>query len=609
MSTILEIQENTNNKALVVGIDLGTTNSIITYYNAKQQKVELIADELQRTILPSVVYYGKNEKIIGHVNPKNLKTTDIIRSAKTMLGKNIFDIANNTKINTYYFSSGINDLPLIRTSRGNISPVQVLADILIKLRQIAESQLKQQIYGAVITVPAYFDDNQRQATKDAAEIAGINVLQLLNEPTAAAVAYGMQHNSNKIIIYDLGGGTFDVSILQIHDDVFEVLATGGNSQLGGDDIDLALTIELLNRKKQKIALIDTAQLNKLVQEAKKVKEKLSIAKQIIWQEECFTQQDLAKLMQKLLATTAKCCKNTLKDANLTIADIDAVILVGGSTRSPIVQTFVTNLLQQTALNNINPEQVVAIGAAKHAYSLVHEQQHLLLDVIPLSLGIETMGGLIEVILERNTKLPIMKSQTFTTYVDGQTAMKIHVVQGERELVNDCRSLAKFELKNIPAMPANIAQITICFKVDINGILQVTAIEETSQITAEITVEPSYGLNKQQVQQAIQESYLHASEDINLRKLRHEQIQTTILVNAVKKSLQQDLDLLSDIEQKQIKTQINLTERAILSNNIEIIRKSYNVLNEITVEFANKRLSKYLRQNLIGLKVNEGNAEN
>jgi len=494
--------------------------------------------------------------------------------------------------------------------------VEVSAEILARLRQLAEDTFNDDIEGAVITVPAYFDDAQRQATKDAAELAGIQVLRLLNEPTAAALAYGLDHAAEGIYaIYDLGGGTFDVSILRLSKGVFEVLSTGGNSALGGDDFDHALLQMVL--QESNLTQLTAEDQRALIFKCRHAKENLSIHPGILLEHTfsnksaiqiSISQETFFQLTQDLVQKTIQAVKKALRDAKVSLDEIKGVVMVGGATRMPHVQYAVETLFGRAPLNDLNPDEVVALGAARQADLLVGNKnkndEWLLLDVIPLSLGVEMMGGLVEKIIPRNTPIPVALAQDFTTFKDGQTAMAVHVLQGERELAEDCRSLARFELKDIPPMVAGAARIRVTYQVDADGLLSVSAAEEKSGVSASIHVKPSYGLADGDIARMLTEGFASAAEDMQLRALREEQVEAQRLMDAVDSALQIDKHLLNDAELTLIEKGLGSLRQLKDQENIDLLRAGIEALSQATEEFAAKRMNANIRRALTGKNLSE-----
>lgn len=600
--------QDPHQKKIAVGIDLGTTNSLIA--SMKHALPEILLDRSGNASQPSIVSYSLDQgvKVGQEVDASTKVKSETIFSAKRLMGRGDDAILKIGDQSGYHLAEqGAHNMPAFITPFGNKTPVEVSAEILKHLLTIGETQLGSIIEGAVITVPAYFDEGQRQATKDAAKLAGLPVLRLLNEPTAAAVAYGLDQADNKVIaVYDLGGGTFDVTILHFNEGIFQVLATGGDSALGGDDFDHAIAEYILEQHQQ--TTLDATQFRYLMQEAKRVKEALLSESKVEYDltglgfKGYLDQKQLAQILSPFIDKTLKACQVSLQDAGKETEAIDQVILVGGSTRLQTVKHAVEQFFKQKPLTTIDPDQVVALGAAIQADILIGNKpdaEWLLLDVLPLSLGLETYGGLTEKIIPRNTTIPIAKAQEFTTHQDGQTAMSIHVVQGERDLVADCRSLARFELRGIPPMVAGAAKVRVTFQVDADGLLSVSAEELTTGVINEITVKPSYGLSEDQISEMIQASYDHAGEDKQKRQLREHQVDAERLIEALQQALQEDGDLLDINERSQLESQIEQLVAIKSGDEMDEIVAQIKVLSQMSEDFAAKRMDKAIKKALAG----------
>ena len=612
-------------RRVAIGIDLGTTHSLVAA--VRHSVAQALPDEQGRVLLPSAVYYNVQEVAVGYdaLAYQKQHPLDTLVSIKRLMGKSKQD-AVDTQM-PYRFGEQGNSVS-IETTSASVTPVEVASQILRVLRERAQASLGQDIVGAVITVPAYFDDAQRQATRDAARLAGLTVLRLLNEPTAAAIAYGLDNGSEGVYaVYDLGGGTFDLSLLRLTKGVFEVIATGGDTALGGDDFDEAIVAYALKHAAglsgsitssaaDGLVEIDPASQRHLLTAARRLRERLTEhptateptglsghLSSITLSRDLFDQ-----IATPLVNRTLTCAKRALEDAGLSKAEINGVVMVGGATRMPLVQTLVGQFFEQAPLVDLNPDEVVAIGAAKQANLLAGnrsaEEDWLLLDVTPLSLGLETMGGLVETIISRNSTIPVARAQEFTTYQDGQTAMALHVVQGERDLVSECRSLARFELRGIPPMVAGAARIRVTFQVDADGLLSVSAREQSKGVEASVTVKPSHGLMDEEIARMLADGVASADTDAQMRMLREQQVEARQLVESTQAALAQDGDLLSDQERAAIDSQIEQTTSLLESGDVEAVRTSYEQLSRVTDDFASRRMDRSIRAALTGRALNE-----
>jgi molecular chaperone HscA len=604
-------------RRIAVGIDLGTTHSLVAA--VRHGVAECLPDAQGRVLLPSVVCYLEGQRRQVGFAARALQVEDAancIASAKRLMGRRLADLSGAAQLP--YELVDQPGMVAVRTRQGPKTAVEVSAEILATLRQRAEDSFDDELFGAVITVPAYFDDAQRQATKDAAQLAGLNVLRLINEPTAAAVAYGLDHGSEGLYaVYDLGGGTFDVSLLRLSKGVFEVVATGGDAALGGDDFDHRLADWALAQSGRGTG--SAGDKGALLMAARTAREALSAQDSTTL--ECalagealrvpVTRTQLEAMCRPLLDRTLTALRKVLRDARVQRDDVLGVVMVGGATRMPMVRRAVGEFFGPRAeakvLTNVNPDEVVALGAAIQANALagnVRDGQLLLLDVIPLSLGIETMGGLVERIVERNTTIPVAKAQEFTTYQDGQTAMAIHVVQGERELVADCRSLARFELRGIPPMAAGVARIRVTFQVDADGLLSVSALETGSGVQASVAVKPSYGLADEQVAQMLRDSFAHAQDDMRLRALREAKVDAERLLLATRSALAADGELLTDTERRAIEGLMARATEAVAGQQHDAISAAVEALARGTEAFAAARMNRGIRDALAGRSIED-----
>ncbi len=598
-------------RKLAAGIDLGTTNSLVATVRSGQ--AETLPDHEGRHLLPSVVHYQQQGLNVGWDARAQaaLDPANTISSVKRLMGRSLADIQTRYPHLPYSLKASENGLPMIDTPAGLLNPIRISSDILKTLSARATEALEGELDGVVITVPAYFDDAQRQGTKDAARLAGLHVLRLLNEPTAAAIAYGLDSGKEGVIaVYDLGGGTFDISILRLSRGVFEVLATGGDSALGGDDFDHLLA-DWLREQAGVADRSDDRIQRQLLDAAISAKIALSDAEtasvEVAGWKGSVTREQFNELIAALVKRTLLSCRRALKDAGVEASEVLEVVMVGGSTRVPLVRERVGEFFGRTPLTTIDPDRVVAIGAAIQADILVGnkpDSEMLLLDVIPLSLGLETMGGLVEKVIPRNTTIPVARAQDFTTFKDGQTAMAIHVMQGERELVQDCRSLARFSLRGIPAMPAGGAHIRVTFQVDADGLLSVTAMEKSTGVEASIQVKPSYGLSDGEIASMIQDSMSYAEHDVKARMLAEQKVDAARVLESLQGALATDAALLSAAERAEIDSAMVALSAASAGDDTDAIEQAIKNVDKQTQDFAARRMDQSIRKALKGHSVDE-----
>ncbi|EGQ7974909.1 Fe-S protein assembly chaperone HscA [Vibrio parahaemolyticus] len=597
---------------LAAGIDLGTTNSLVA--SVRSGDATTLNDEQGRSILPSVVNYSAESTVVGYdaKAKAEFEPENTIISVKRLIGRSLKDIQSRYPSLPYRFKESDNGLPVLQTAQGDKNPIEVSADILKALGKRAEETLGGELAGVVITVPAYFDDAQRAGTKDAAKLAGLHVLRLLNEPTAAAIAYGLDSGQEGVIaVYDLGGGTFDISILRLSKGVFEVLATGGDSALGGDDFDHLLADYLMEQAgleaplsaEKNRALLNIATATKIA-----FSEQDSVEVDVFGWKGTVTREQFEDLIRPLVKKTLMSCRRALKDADVEAEEVLEVVMVGGSTRTLLVREMVGEFFGRTPLTSINPDEVVAIGAGIQADILAGnkpDSEMLLLDVIPLSLGIETMGGLVEKIIPRNTTIPVARAQEFTTFKDGQTAMSVHIVQGEREMVDDCRSLARFSLKGIPPMAAGAAHIRVTYQVDADGLLSVTAMEKSTGVQSEIQVKPSYGLSDNEVANMLRDSMTHAKEDMQARALAEQRVEADRVIEGLIAAMQADGDeLLSEQEKQDLLKAIEALIELRNGDDANAIEQGIKDTDKVSQDFASRRMDKSIRAALSGQSVDD-----
>ncbi|MEY1088988.1 Fe-S protein assembly chaperone HscA [Morganella morganii] len=597
-------------RRLAAGIDLGTTHSLVA--TVRSGETDVLPDHEGRYLLPSVVQYSADSRLVGWDARANAAADpqNTIISVKRMMGRSLTDITERYPDLPYQLQAGENGLPIIRTAAGLTDPVRVSADILSVLAQRAQETLGGELDGVVITVPAYFDDAQRQGTKDAARLAGLHVLRLLNEPTAAAIAYGLDSGQEGVIaVYDLGGGTFDISVLRLSRGVFEVLATGGDTALGGDDFDNLIADWIYEQRG--IQSQGHSQHREVLNAAAEAKIALSDAAQTTisldgWQG-VLTRETFEELIHPLVRKTLMTCRRALKDAGTDQDEVREVVMVGGSTRVPLVRELVGEFFSKEPLTSIDPDKVVAIGAAIQADILAGnkpDSDMLLLDVIPLSLGLETMGGLVEKVIPRNTTIPAARAQEFTTFKDGQTAMTIHVLQGEREMVSDCRSLARFTLRGIPPMAAGNAHIRVTFQVDADGLLSVSALEKSTGVQASVQIKPSYGLSDTDIAGMIKDSLENAENDLSTRRLAEQKVEAARLLESLTQALSEDGNLLSDDENAAIDAAVGVLIESVEGDSPAAIENAIKQLDKQTQVFAARRMDNSVRKALAGHSVDE-----